>query len=483
MDGSSKSRWAVVLSWLAAMIPFVGFWSYGLTDLDEGFYGAVVTDMLRRHDWITPTFNGVPWFEKPILSYWLAMPTVALFGNEFGARLPSVLCTLATAAVMARFARRHFSDGVALVLPAAYTGCLLVGGVGRMMMTDPALVLCLTLAFTTFFQSLTGEPKARLWTAFWLGLAVLAKGPVALVLFAVLGTCTYWKCPDLRTNFRGHWAWGTLIVVAVAATWYVPCYLANGDSFVQKFLIEQNVGRFAGGDKAHAVPLWSHPVYFPAVMLLALFPWVIWSSKAVVAKLRDKERGNAFTYLWLWGLVVVGFFTISGSKLPHYALPAVAPWLTLALVAVVKEADALKRWLPLAAGWCCVTLALAQGLTQDYYNDNFADVQRVTREVARRSLPIVLFRITGGGSNDWGIHDTSHPSQLFYLRRVVTVTDDMTALAIGTEPKTVMTRDGGMDVETVTYLFDQGWEVKPIDLTTDSKDYRVFRVSPRSLKG
>ena len=67
----------------------------GLFDVDEGFYGAVAAEMNRRHEWITPFFNGHPWFEKPILLYWLAKPCMMLLGPDFGPRLPSVLCTVA----------------------------------------------------------------------------------------------------------------------------------------------------------------------------------------------------------------------------------------------------------------------------------------------------------------------------------------------------------------------------------------------------
>ena len=69
------SSWALV--WLLAVLPFLGFWMYGLFDIDEGFYGAVVAEMNRRHEWLTPYYNGHPWFEKPILLYWVSKPLVS----------------------------------------------------------------------------------------------------------------------------------------------------------------------------------------------------------------------------------------------------------------------------------------------------------------------------------------------------------------------------------------------------------------------
>ena len=66
------------LVFLFACLPLFGWWMTGLFDVDEGFYGAVVAEMNRRHEWITPYFNGHPWFEKPILLYWLAKPCMML---------------------------------------------------------------------------------------------------------------------------------------------------------------------------------------------------------------------------------------------------------------------------------------------------------------------------------------------------------------------------------------------------------------------
>jgi len=162
-------------------VPFLGFWAYGLFDLDEGFYGAVVRDMIARHDWITPTLNGVPWFEKPILAYWLAIPSVQLFGDTLGPRLPSVLCTLGTVALLFFFLKRHVPLPAARLATLLYATNLLVVVLGRMMMTDAPLVLCLTASFVVLADWRLKEspgPGWREWPMMGLlvGLGVLAKG-------------------------------------------------------------------------------------------------------------------------------------------------------------------------------------------------------------------------------------------------------------------------------------------------------------------
>src|SRR5579862_2818619 len=112
--------------------------------------------MNRRGEWITPFFNGHPWFEKPILLYWVAKPCLALFGNAIGPRLPSILATLGTYAVVGWFTKRRFGSAAAVLSVIALSSCLLVVGVGRMMLTDPLLLLTLTAAFCTFWESLQG---------------------------------------------------------------------------------------------------------------------------------------------------------------------------------------------------------------------------------------------------------------------------------------------------------------------------------------
>lgn len=313
--------------YVLCILPYLGFWTYGLTDLDEGFYGAVTMDMLRRGDWLTPTLNGIPWFEKPILSFWLAMPSVALMPNEFGARLPSFLCTMATVWLIYRFAKRHFCESTAIVSCLVYSSSLLVVAIGRMMMTDAALNLCLVIAFTTFYESLQGNQKLRLITATALGFAVLAKGPVALVLFGLIGIFTFARLPQFRPEFKKYWIIGSVLLITVVSTWYVPAYLVNGQFFIDKFLIEQNIGRFAGGDKAHTVPAWAHPIYFPAVLILATLPWIGGASRAKFwqTKIHEQSPYPASTFILIWFLVPLCFFTISGTKLVHYILPSLPP--------------------------------------------------------------------------------------------------------------------------------------------------------------
>ncbi len=400
---------------LVGTLPTFGFWLSGLLDLDEGYYGAVVAEMNRRGEWITPYYNGHPWFEKPILLYWLAKPCLVLFG-ESGARLPSALCLFALLLAAALFARRAFGESAARLAPLVLGGMVLPAVLGRLMMTDMPLALFLSLALFAFARAVPllseAEGDSRPLLAFAgaaLGAATLAKGPVALILFLppVLWTLRGLGWPRFRgwTGLAGAYA-------AVVALWYVPAYLASGPVFVQRFLIEQNVGRFTGGDAAHTLGLASLPLYVPVVLLGAL-PY----TAGVFRVWRGGSPVHSLLRAWtLWTFV---FFTISGAKLPHYVLPLFPP-LAL-LVADRLSAKAAPALLPRAAAWCAVLGVLLAGVqTWWYAASGNAEAHRLLR-AARRDPNLVLYRLSrrqkGLGTGGTKIQETSLPSLLLVADR------------------------------------------------------------------
>ena len=465
----------------ACVLPFIGFWATGLTDLDEGFYGAVVAHMLRTGDWITPHFNGAPWFEKPVLLYWLAAPSVAVFGEDLGPRLPSVLCTLATALVLFRFVRRHKGTETARVVAVAYCGSLLVVGLGRMMVTDAPFVLALTVAFTTFYESVTGRPSLRTWTAVALGFAVLAKGPVAGLFFLLVAGITFWRMPELRPSFRGHWLLGSLLFLAIVGAWYVPAYLVNREVFVQEFLVEQNLGRFSGGDVAHRVPWWSHPFYFPLTLLLAVLPWTFWASKA---KWFQRSEDTLSRYLWTWCLVVVVFFTLSGSKLPHYVLPAVAPFVVLTVVAVLERREdrtPADFWLKVGLAWSCIVFAVATPLFRIDYDSRFAEVHELAKYLREKPGRVVLFdprEERGAPKIKLKLDETSNPSFLFYLRREGRLLDKVEDVVRERTPVWLVTERHSMAGETSQLFALAGFTLERHVPPFELREHEVWLATP-----
>jgi 4-amino-4-deoxy-L-arabinose transferase-like glycosyltransferase len=408
-----------------------------LFDLDEGFYGAVVSEMNRRSDWVTPYYNGHPWFEKPILLYWLAKPALAIFGEAFGPRLPDVLATLATYAMTLWFCRRNLGNRPALYSTLILASSPIVVALGRMMMTDPILLVCISGAFLTFWESIVGSPRWRLASGFLLGLAVLAKGPVAGALFLPVAIWMFVRHKGLRKGFRGGWGAGIALFFLAVASWYVPAYLANGSVFVHDFLIEQNLGRFSGGDQAHTISGPVNLIFYPAIILICYLPW----SGFLVTAWRRAEDQPLNSFLKAWFLTVLIFFTITKAKLPHYILPLSVPLAILVGQYFAKRSLVNKRTLAWPVSALAVVAILANFAFFSYYHGitlgpfvfpgYHEEVHGIARYVRAHAAPadeVAEYKI-GRQQHDKGtghikIQQTMQPSVLLYLNRDTLETDD-----------------------------------------------------------
>ena len=416
--GGENRSWTRALWW--ALLPLLGWWMTGLFDLDEGFYAAVVSEMNRRGDWITPFYNGEPWFEKPILLYWLGKPLVALFGESFGPRLPSVLSALALYGVVGWFFNRRLGSARAIWAVSILGTSLLFVAIGRLMMTDMPFVATLTACLLLFYLSLVETPKWRLPAAALLGLAVLAKGPVAAIFFVGIAGLTFWLIPSLRSGFRGGWLPAIPAFFAVVALWYVPCWMVNGDLFVQKFLIEQNLGRFSGGDQAHTVGFLQGLPIYPITLFVGMLPWSLGFIKALRSPFSDGDSLTSFLKIWFWFVFV--FFVIAGAKLPHYILPAAVP-----LGLLLSRHGAGSPVMPRSGLITSIAMAIiANAALIFYYNQGHAEIHQLAkslRSTSQGDLPVMVYQMprreNDRGTGSLHLRETSHPSLVLYLNRTL----------------------------------------------------------------
>jgi len=462
-----------------ALLPLLGWWITGLFDLDEGFYGAVVGEMNRRGEWITPFYNGSPWFEKPILLYWLAKPCMFLFGEMIGPRLPSVLCMLGTYALVGWFARRRFGDRVGQLSVLILASSLLIVALGRMMLTDAPLLLCISAAQLTFWESLVGDRRWRLVTAVAIGFGVLAKGPVAAILFLLIAGWTYWREPELRPRFRGQWLGGTLLLAVVVASWYVPAYLVNGKLFVDKFLIEQNIGRFTGGDAAHTVGLATLPAYIP-VLFLGMIPWSIWIWGAWPRrsfKMDHKPDEALNRYLAVWAGVVFIFFTISGAKLVHYILPVFPP-----LAILVGRYLVERKWaVPTGYAMCGFMCVLANaGFFVWYGMSGQKEAHSLVRYLRQQPGDVALYELSrlehNRGTGKLKLQETDLPSVLMYLNRDALNTGKLSDILAHNGPLWIFTRAGRIRPEDFVAAVNANRKLEQIMPTVKLDNFALYRL-------
>jgi 4-amino-4-deoxy-L-arabinose transferase-like glycosyltransferase len=320
LDRPSHPVILIALTAVCYVLFFHQLGGIGLLGPDEPRYADVARHMYLSGDFITPKLFGLPWFEKPALVYWGAAIAFAIFGtSEFAARFPSALgataCVFLTYYVGTRLWGRSTAFWSALIL-ASSAGFFAFAHAASM---DMPLTACLTLAILCFLSGNNSAGPGRRWWfyAFWafLGLAVLAKGPVGLML-PLLSLVAF----RLFRARPGEWKqWhpeGVFLSIAIAIPWFVAVISANGYPFIDEFFLNHNVQRFTSTIHGHQRPIY---FYIPVLMMLT-FPWTFLFLPAIR---RSMDKND-----WLllsWAMVPVVFFSFSGSKLPGYILPSIAP--------------------------------------------------------------------------------------------------------------------------------------------------------------
>ena len=315
---------------------------------DEGRYAGVALEMLHG-SLLVPTLDGLPFFHKPPLLYWLDIASMRLFGiNDFAVRMgPSLLAWAMAMALRAHLLRWHGAQvaRVGLVVLAT-TPFFFVGA--QYVNHDIGVAACITGTVLAWVRAVD-EPRSLRWALVgWAcaALGVLAKGLIGVVLPVMvlvpwLLVQRRWTGLRLLAHPLGLVCFATLVLP------WMWAMQARYPDFFDYFIVEQHFRRYAGAAFNNRAPFW----FFPVVVPLLMLPWSLWLWPAL------RQRGaRAGLYLW-WVAVVLGFFSLPSSKLVGYALPALAP--LAALLALVLTG---RRWKPVAATsavWC---LALIAGL-------------------------------------------------------------------------------------------------------------------------
>ena len=332
---AAKIGWAMLIAATLYVCYFSHLGAIGFVGPDEPRYAWIARDMAETGDWVTPRLYGKPWFEKPPLFYWGAAVCFKLFGvSEAAARLPSAISALLATLAMAWLGMRLYGAETArwlLLLLSTTVGMI---GFSHAAATDMPFSGMLTIAMVcaAVVLGLTSNEHTPIlprtpWLAlllfgFFLGLAVLAKGPAAIILSG--GAVFFWALFTKRWRdvLRLFHPAAIAAFCLTALPWYILCARRNPD-FFRIFIIEHNFKRYLTPEFQHIQPFW----YYALVLLLAFLPWtgvLVWTALAGGMRIVSfKKLGPSAAFLFSWSVFVVFFFTISKSKLPGYVLPAV----------------------------------------------------------------------------------------------------------------------------------------------------------------
>ncbi|HEY7327342.1 MAG TPA: glycosyltransferase family 39 protein [Gemmataceae bacterium] len=370
--------------------------SFHLFEPDESRYAQIAREMFQRGEWVVPYLQSEPYLDKPPLLYWLIEVSYALFGVQvWAARLVPALAVHGCVLLVYLLGRRSVGER------AAFWGALALAlapgwvTMGRLLLMDSLLSFLMTLALLSAFEAVRGE---RLRWGWWLlasaacGLAVLTKGPVALVLLLPPLWLQRWLTGSgCRIGRLGMLAC-LLVILAVTLPWYAAMTVRI-PTFARDFIWEHNVRRFLA-PFAHEHGLWFYiPVLLGGLLpgTLVLIPYLrfLLSSDPAIATRRTVE----LSFLLLAGGWCLFFFTLSQCKLPTYIMPAF-PVLCLAFGHFLVNYRISVWTLPAVATGAFVVLILAHHVATPWYAAYRSPVGRpadVRRLCSDKSTTVVCY--------------------------------------------------------------------------------------------
>ena len=318
---------------------------------DEGRYASVAWEMLATGDWLTPTLNGLPFFHKPPLFYWISGAALALTGHTaFAARAGSLVGAVLGAYALYLFTLRWCGEEkarrtvpVLLAQPLFFLGAQFANLDTLVAGFITATILC--LAHTALcFESNQDYRRSLLLAYLLAALGVLAKGLIGFVLPAMV--IFLWLL--VRRRWRSLWALislpGLLLFLLVAAPWFVLMQ-QRFDGFLHYFFIVQHFQRFASGGFNNVEPFW----FYPVALAVCSLPCLFWTKKAFSRSYWRAADGVLPDVRLLMGLTVICivlFFSLPQSKLIGYIIPAVPAlaWLMADLGFEILQSERARRW-------------------------------------------------------------------------------------------------------------------------------------------
>jgi len=391
---SPRSLALIVLAW--AILQLGGLFTPGLLDDVDSVYIQIAREMLQRHDFVTPTIDGIRFFDKPPLMYWMAAGSMHLFGiHDWAARLPLALGVLALLLAVYALGIRLFasiappthSDRAGL-----YAALAMATSIGpylytRFYIPDILIALWMTLSVHLFLIALERINELRspllpmLGFAAVMALDVLTKGLIGVV-FPLLFVIFYLAITrQLSLLLKLHIPAATALFALIAAPWHILAAIRNPAIAMPSgvglparagwawfYLYNEHIARFLGKRIPHDYGQVPIPLFW-LLLILWLVPWAAFLPAALLNAFRELRgpRNSALRFdsdvaagydtaaalqsssrsyeaalsLLLWPGIILGFFTLS-SRQEYYHLPAL-PALALLVGALLAAADVRFR--------------------------------------------------------------------------------------------------------------------------------------------
>lgn len=315
---------------------------YPIYILDEAKNSEAAREMLLSTNWIVPTFNDILRTDKPPLHYFFMIVSYKLFGvNEFAARFFSSVFGALTLTGAFYFVRK-FKD----VVTANLTWFILISALFFVQLfhqavPDPYLVFFVSMSLFLFYDFFKNRSYLVLYLFYgFIGLGVLSKGPIAVALPGLIVAVFLFIKKELFTlkvfNYRPFR--GLLLAALISIPWYVIVHKATNGAWTKGFFLDHNLNRFSSEMEGHGgifIITW-------LFVILGLLPFSVFIIQGFKKAWRERKHDDFLVFSAVVSVVFIGFFSMSGTKLPNYTMPS-HPFVAILIAYYLKEVISLKK--------------------------------------------------------------------------------------------------------------------------------------------
>ncbi len=317
---------------------------------DETRYAEIPREMVASGNWVAPRFNGLKYYEKPIMGYWVHALSQKAFGEtNFAVRLPSALATGLVAFLMFTMLSTALGrqDVRVYLAPLIFLSSFGIFGMGTIAILDNVLNFFLSSGVVLFYLASEQDRRSAIERLLLVlagaavGCAFMTKGFLAFVV-PVITVIPYLVWQRRIKDILRMLIWPALAVVAVSLPWSVTIHLHDPD-FWAYFFWQEHLHRFFSDKAHHHEPFW----FFFVTMLPLFLPWMFLLPSALAGLLSCEDREHklsrviAFSFCWL--LFPLLFFSLSNGKIVTYIIPCFPPLAILTSIGLFREKDGSDR--------------------------------------------------------------------------------------------------------------------------------------------
>jgi 4-amino-4-deoxy-L-arabinose transferase-like glycosyltransferase len=340
-------RKLLLLIALSVLVFFANIGGTSIYILDEAKNAGCAMEMFQKNEWVVPTFNNALRFDKPPLHYFFMKIGYGVFGiSPFAARFFSAVMGVLLVVAMYYFGKRNLKQEAAFYSCLIMISSLQVAFQFHLAVPDPYLIFFCTVGLLCFYEAVKGSGERFIYGCYVsLSLAVLAKGPVAIVLPGMIGLLflatqkkiTWQQLLDIKLIH------GIAIAIVIIVPWYALVHIETGGVWTERFIWKHNVGRFTNTMEGHG----GFPLASFLIIIAALLPYSLFFPPMLRRVWSLRKKKPFLLYCLITVLVVGSFFAISRTILPSYigpALPFFAFMLGYYFEKVTSKSKAKKIW-------------------------------------------------------------------------------------------------------------------------------------------